>query len=160
MELNENRFGYWSGMPARLKARVFGWIIYWLVVGWMAAQGMLLGFALLAAPFLWWGLKTWVLNEAGAEDLDRGGLIDYTLDYVWNSSVYVRAFVIASCLAALAGGMGWLNPDFYRAPERELTMAEKATVALQSAGDKAKEVAASGKEASSGWIDKAKGWFD
>lgn len=160
MELNENRRGYWSGMPARLKARVLGWTIYWLVAAWMVSQGMLLGFVLLVAPIFWWLFKLWLLQTAGADDVDRDGLISYSLDYVWGSSIYVRSFVMVSFIAFLAGGLGWLGAETILEPEPEPTFAERAAGAFHSASDSARDIASASKETTSDWLERAKGWFD
>lgn len=162
MELNENKTGYWSGMPTRLKARVMGWSMYWALTIWLITLGSIIGFAMVALPLIWIWAKAWFL-DGFLELSTEGGLLDYTLGYIWNSSVYVRSFFMVSVLAMALGGLGWLGTEDLREEAAEPTLTEQisktASGMAEGAAAKAGAVADATKETTSGWFATAKGWF-
>lgn len=163
MELNENKAGYWAGMSTRLKARVMGWSIYWARAIWLITIGSLMGFAMVALPLIWIWAKAWFLDGFLELDSTENGLLDYTLGYVWNSSIYVRSFFMVSVLALGLGGLGWLGTEDLRQEAAEPTfteqITEKASGMAEATAERAGAVANATKETTSGWFATAKGWF-
>ncbi|NNE87433.1 MAG: hypothetical protein HKN27_05095 [Silicimonas sp.] len=152
MELNENRLGYWTAMPTRLKARVIGWSIYWALAIWLVTIGSLIGFVLIALPIVWMWAKAWFLD--GFLELDSGeeGPLDYTLGYIWNSSVYVRSFFMVMTLALALGGLGWLGTEDLRKEAAEPTFTEQIS-------EKASGVVDATKDTTKSWFATANGWL-
>ena len=163
---------FWRDMPTELKARLMGWTIYWLIVAWMVSQGMLLGIALLVAPGLWWVAKSWFLDDFLGIGVmsDKPSLASYTLNFLWESSLYVCAFVVVSLIAAALGGLGWLGTEEMRAEAAKPTLTESVAEAAQSAKegavgmavaarDTAGDLADGTRETTKSWFATAKGWF-
>ena len=159
-------------MPTGLKARFFGWIIYWLLVAWLLSQGMLLGIVLLVIPGFWWVAKAWFQSEVLGADLHTGnpGLASYTLDYVWGSSFYLRCLGVVTLLAAALGGLGWVGTEEMRTEAAKPTVGETVSSTVQSAKDGAAQMAGAARdkaadaaegtmETTRGWYATAKGWF-
>lgn len=166
------RKGYWAGMPARLKSRLYFWTMYYLGLGWLAYLGHWWAFLLIFLPLAWWLFRSWLTDEFLGVDLQgRGGLFDYTLNYLWGASLFTRSFVVVTLLALALGGLGWLGTEDMREEAAKPTLSERATGALaatkETAGDlvegtkeKAGAATEAVKEKTGGWIETAKGWFD
>lgn len=161
MQLNENRFGYWEGMPPRLRSRVYFFAIYYLVAAYFSAMGAWWGFVLLVLPTAWWVLKEWLLTQViGLYETGEPGLLSYTFDYIWAANVYVRAFASVAMLAAVLGGLGWLGTEELRAERAKPTVTERIAGAAERVADKAADATEAAVETGKDWIATAKSWFD
>ena len=148
-------------MPPQLKSRVYFFVIYYLVAVYFSAMGAWWGYVLLALPTVWWILKEWFLTQVvGLYDVGAPGLFSYTLDYVWNANVYVRAFAAVTVLAAVVGGLGWLGTEELREERAKPTVTERVAGAADRVAETAAGFADATVETGKGWIATAKGWFD
>lgn len=149
------RKGYWSGMPTDLKGRAIGWAIYYLIAAAVFTQNAILGIALLVAPGLWYIVKNLILSELGGNtDVERKDTLSgYTIRYLWNASIFVRAAMVVTGLFVVLGGLGWISTEDMRVEAAKPTITERVTGAASAAVEATKEK-------TGGWIDTAKGWFD
>lgn len=141
--MNDNRKGYWSGMPAHLKGRIVGWTTYFLIGAFLFTQNKLLGGAILALPFLWMLLVFALFEYLDLDIAGRGRptVLSYTISYLWTASALSRAFLCTSG-AILIGGTLWLAyGDTILEPDPPPTITERIG------------------ERTGGWVDTAKDWF-
>ncbi len=159
------RKGYWSGMPTDLKGRAVAWLVYYLIAAAIFPQNAILGIALLVLPGLWYLGKNWLYVEfSAATDLERKNTLSgYTVSYLWNSSIYVRAVIAVCSLILVTISLGWISTEDLRLEAAKPTVTERVVGAAGTAVDATKEVTGgwvnATKEKTGGWIEGAKSWF-
>lgn len=158
--LNENKTGYWEGMPPRLRSRVYFFAVYYLVTGYFAAMGHWWGYVLVVLPAVWWVFRIWLLSEVLGYWSSEQGLVGYTVSYAWGANVFIRSFMLIAGVGVTLFALGWFSTEDLRAEWAEPTLAERALDAAAAAGDKVGEVTDATAETGKGWLEKAKGWFD
>lgn len=163
MEMHETKSGYWAGMPARLKAHLIGWSLYWALALWLALTGSMIGISMLVLPVFWFIAKVWLFDSF--LELERGGdtVLSYTLDRIWNGPAFVRSTFIIVVLVGVLGGIGWLGTEDMRkaaaAPTFSERVSETAGNVADATADKAGAVVKATKSTTKGWIARTKGWF-
>lgn len=148
--------GYWSGMPAKTKARLTILVVYLVVALVVFSQNPILGTLLLVLPILATVFMLWLSGETGhgfGPFSDRkDSVLGYTMRYLWNRSAFTRSVLAVGGFIAVVGGLGWLSTEDMRAEAAKPTLTERAASVAESATEATKETA-------SGWFDTAKGWF-
>ena len=159
------RKGFWSGMPTDLKGRAVAWLVYYLIAAAVFSQNAILGIALLVLPGLWYLGKNWMLGEMSLNtDLERKDTLSgYTVSYVWNSSIYVRAVMVGGSLLLVMTSLGWISTEDLRFEAAKPTVTERVAGAAGTAVEVTREKTGgwvdATKETTGGWVDTAKGWF-
>ncbi len=164
---------YWAEMPPRIKARMMFWAMFYGILGWLAYLGNWWAFVLAFLPLAWWLFRAWlsdtILGSPGAGRED--GFFTYTLDYLWGSSIYVRAFVVVALMAGALGSLGWLGTEDIRKEAAKPTIGERVQALSSATGEKAGDLAEGTKskvgetanlmkEKTGGWLDSVKGFFE
>ena len=152
----DRRHGFWKGMSARIRVRLFLGLLYVAVAAASLAQQPILGIVLLMLPILWTVLVIWLGSESGygfgPHAIKRETAFSHTVRYLWGASAFSR--VLTGMLIALVtvGGLGWLSTENMRAKANEATFTERVVTTTETATEATKDTA-------KGWFSTAKGWF-